>query len=56
MPALNAVLADIQCRNVSRTINLGDCPSGPLWPREVGDRIIASGDYLIICGNNDRWN
>jgi Calcineurin-like phosphoesterase superfamily domain len=37
MPALEAVLADIQRRNVGRMINLGDCVSGPLWPREVCD-------------------
>jgi predicted phosphodiesterase len=29
MPALEAVLADIQRRGVDRTINLGDCVSGP---------------------------
>ena len=28
MPALEAVLADIQRRNVGRLINLGDCVSG----------------------------
>ena len=29
LPALEAVLADIQRRGVDRTINLGDCVSGP---------------------------
>ena len=42
LPALEAVLADIQRRNVDRTINLGDCVSGPLWPREVCDLLMAS--------------
>jgi predicted phosphodiesterase len=37
MPALEAVLADIQRRDVDWTINLGDCVSGPPWPREVCD-------------------
>lgn len=54
MPALEAVLADIQHRDVDRTINLGDCISGPLWPREVCDLLMAS-DGLIIRGNHDRW-
>jgi predicted phosphodiesterase len=35
MPALEEVLADIERRDVDRTINLGDCVSGPLWPREA---------------------
>jgi predicted phosphodiesterase len=54
MPALQAVLADIQHRDVDRTINLGDCVSGPLWPREVCDLLMAS-DSLTIRGNHDRW-
>ena len=52
--ALEAVLADIQHRNVERTINLGDCVSGPLWPREVCDLLMARDD-LTIRGNHDRW-
>ena len=54
MPALEAVLADIQHRAVDRTINLGDCVSGPLWPREVCDLLMASSS-LVIRGNHDRW-
>ena len=54
MPALKAVLADIQSRDVNRTINLGDCVSGPLWPREVCDLLMAL-DNLTIRGNHDRW-
>ena len=54
MPALEAVLADIQQRDVDRTINLGDCVSGPLWPREVCDLLMASSS-LVIRGNHDRW-
>ena len=52
LPALEAVLADIQHRNVDRTINLGDCVSGPLWPREVCNLLMASDD-LTIRGNHD---
>src|SRR6478609_10151629 len=54
LPALEAVLADIDRRAVDRTINLGDCVSGPLWPREVYDLLMARGD-LTIRGNHDRW-
>jgi predicted phosphodiesterase len=41
MPALEAALADIQRRNIDRTINLGDCVPGPLWPHEVCDLLMA---------------
>ncbi len=54
LPALEAVLADIQQRNTDHTINLGDCVSGPLWPREVCDLLMAS-NGLIVRGNHDRW-
>ncbi|MGC2300907.1 MAG: metallophosphoesterase, partial [Acidobacteriaceae bacterium] len=54
LPALEAVLADIQQRNTDRTINLGDCVSGPLWPREVCNLFMASSG-LTIRGNHDRW-
>ena len=54
LPALESVLADIRRRNIDRTINLGDCVSGPLWPREVCDLLRARND-LTILGNHDRW-
>ncbi len=54
LPALEAVIADIQHRDVDRTINLGDCVSGPLWPRQVCNLLMASDD-LTIRGNHDRW-
>ena len=54
MPALEALLADIQRRGVDRTINLGDSVSGPLWPREVCDLLVASSSP-VIRGNHDRW-
>jgi hypothetical protein len=53
LPALEAVLADIEHRTVDRTINLGDCVSGPLWPREVCDLLMARDD-LTLRGK-DRW-
>jgi hypothetical protein len=51
---LEAVRIDIARRHVDRTINLGDCVSGPLWPREVCDLLMASDD-LTIRGNHGRW-
>ena len=54
LPALEAVLADIERRDVDRTINLGDCVSGPLWPREVCEFLMARDD-LTVRGNHDRW-
>jgi predicted phosphodiesterase len=54
LPALEAVLADIRRRKVDRVINLGDCVSGPLWPREVADLLMVRGD-LTVRGNHDRW-
>jgi predicted phosphodiesterase len=54
LPALEAVRIDIARRHVDRTINLGDCVSGPLWPREVCHLLMASDD-LTIRGNHDRW-
>jgi putative phosphoesterase len=54
LPALEAVLSDIQRRHVDQTINLGDCVSGPLWPREVCDLLMSCGDP-VVRGNHDRW-
>jgi predicted phosphodiesterase len=54
LPALEAVFADMEHRAVDRTINLGDCVSGPLWPREVCDLLMARDD-LTVRGNHDRW-
>ena len=52
--ALNAVLADLEQRRVDRVINLGDCVSGPLWPRETGELLMRL-DWPTIRGNHDRW-
>jgi len=54
LPALEAVLEDIRHRSLDRTINLGDCVSGPLWPHEVCD-LLMSRDDMVIRGNHDRW-
>lgn len=52
--ALEAVLADIAARGVDLTVNLGDCVSGPLWPRETAERLMALG-LPTVRGNHDRW-
>lgn len=54
LPALEAVLADIAVRGVDRTVNLGDCVSGPLWPAETAARLMAL-DMPTVRGNHDRW-
>jgi len=53
LPALEAAFADIERRQVDRTVNLGDCVSGPLWPREVCDLLVSTA-HLTIRGNHDR--
>jgi predicted phosphodiesterase len=52
--ALEAVLADVRARSADRTVNLGDCVSGPLWPRETMDLLQAIG-LPTVRGNHDRW-
>jgi predicted phosphodiesterase len=52
--ALEAVLADLAARGITRVIDLGDCVSGPLWPAETCDRLMALG-FPTVRGNHDRW-
>lgn len=52
--ALKAVLTDLAQRKVDRFINLGDCVSGPLWPRETAD-LLRQLDWPTVRGNHDRW-
>jgi predicted phosphodiesterase len=54
LPALEAVLADIARRGVTDIVNLGDCVSGPLWPRETCEVLMARG-FPTVRGNHDRW-
>jgi predicted phosphodiesterase len=54
LPALEAVLADVATRRADRVINLGDCASGPLWPRECVE-VLARADMATVRGNHDRW-
>ncbi|WP_338765215.1 metallophosphoesterase family protein [Massilia sp. METH4] len=51
--ALEAVLADIERRGATVTVNLGDIVSGPLQPRETAERLMAL-DMPTIAGNHER--
>ncbi|BDG73660.1 metallophosphoesterase family protein [Roseomonas fluvialis] len=54
LAALDAVLADLETRAVDGVVNLGDCVTGPLWPRETFARLVAL-DLPTVRGNHDRW-
>ncbi|MER8368318.1 metallophosphatase family protein [Mesorhizobium sp. M0902] len=52
--ALEAVLDDLRRRGgADLIVNLGDCVSGPLWPRETMERLEAL-DLPTVRGNHDR--
>jgi putative phosphoesterase len=53
LPALEAVLADIDKRGADLIVNLGDILSGPLLPRETAERLMAL-DLPTISGNHER--
>lgn len=53
LPALEAVIAELAREPVDVVINLGDIVSGPLWPRETADRLMALG-WPTIAGNHER--
>jgi putative phosphoesterase len=51
--ALEAVLADIKTRGADAIVNLGDCVTSPLWPRETFD-LLAGLSLTTVRGNHDR--
>ncbi len=51
--ALEAVLRNIQQRNIQQIVNLGDCLLGPLDPAGTANRLIDL-NILTIQGNDDR--
>jgi predicted phosphodiesterase len=53
LPALEAVLAEINREGITRIVNLGDIVSGPLWPAETADRLLALA-WPTIRGNHER--
>jgi len=52
--ALEAVLEHLAQRKPDVVVDLGDCASGPLWPRETLERLAAL-DAKTVRGNHDRW-
>jgi len=53
LAALEAVIADLQQRQVDRVINLGDTLSGPLLPHETARRLQTL-PWLHVAGNHER--
>lgn len=53
LPALEAVLADVEGRGVDAIVNLGDCVTSPLWPRETYELLEVIG-MPTVRGNHDR--
>lgn len=53
LPALLAVLAQIEAERIGLVLNLGDIVSGPLWPRETAERLMPLG-WPTIAGNHER--
>ena len=54
LPALEAVLADVKRRGVDFTVNLGDCVTSPLWPKDTFEAL-QSLALPTVRGNHDRW-
>lgn len=53
LPALEAVISHMADAEIRHVVNLGDNLSGPLWPVETGERLMALG-WPTIAGNHDR--
>jgi len=53
LPALEAVIADLQQRKIDTVFNLGDHASGPLWPQETLTFLMQQ-SWIQIAGNHDR--
>ena len=52
--ALENVLADIARRGSDLIVNLGDCVTSPLWPRETCE-LLEDRAMPTVRGNHDRW-
>jgi len=53
LPALKAVLDEVEGEGVDAVVNLGDSLSGPLMPAETADLLRDAG-FVTIAGNQDR--
>lgn len=54
LAALEAVLEDVATRSPDTIVNLGDCVSGPLWPRETME-LLEARSIPSVRGNHDRF-
>jgi 3',5'-cyclic AMP phosphodiesterase CpdA len=55
LPALDAVLRDVDHASVDVVVLNGDIADGPM-PRETLDRLIELGERAVwVRGNTDRW-
>lgn len=54
LPALQAVLEDIEAQQVDQVVNLGDILSGPLMPAQTADFLMARPHWITIAGNHER--
>ncbi|MGQ0619420.1 MAG: metallophosphoesterase family protein [Panacagrimonas sp.] len=53
LPALKAVVRDLNRRGVDAVVNLGDSLSGPLLPRETAQYLMAQA-WTHLAGNHER--
>lgn len=52
--ALEVVLAHLASQAADLVVNLGDCATSPLWPRETCE-LLADLRLPTVRGNHDRW-
>ena len=54
LAALETVLADLRSCAPDAIVNLGDCVTSPLWPRETLE-LLETLRRPTVRGNHDRW-
>lgn len=54
LAALDVVLKHLSTRAPDLVVNLGDCVSGPFWPRETCE-LLETLAMPTVRGNHDRW-
>lgn len=52
--ALRRVIEHLQRQSPDLVVNLGDCFTSPLWPRETFDELQQL-NAMTVRGNHDRW-
>lgn len=53
--ALEAVLSDLEARNITKIVNLGDTLFGPVAPVDTAQLLMSRTDTVHIMGNCDRY-